>query len=97
LPERLDEIRNSIDHYLIKRFDYEIDSYSQPTTKEFFDIFDILKGAEPKSAGEGAAMTYLAEGMYYVAQARRELTVVGSRVVNSASWLVLLTLSALIN
>jgi hypothetical protein len=96
LPEKLDEVTEKIDTYLIKRFDYEVDTYTEPTTKEFFAIFDVLKDAEGKSAGESAAMTYLGEGMYYVPQARRELTIVGDRVVDSASWIVLNILSLVI-
>lgn len=56
LPHRLEETRESIDQYLIKRFDYEVDSYTEPTTKEFFHIFDVLKGAEGKSSGEAAGI-----------------------------------------
>ena len=96
LPDQLDTMRESINQYLIKRFDYEIDSYTEPTTHEFFHIFDVLKGADPKSAGEGAALNYLGEGMYYVAQARRELTIAGARVVNKASWFVLIILALVI-
>lgn len=96
MPEKIDETAERIDTYIIKRFDYEVDTYTEPTTKEFFAIFDVLKGVDGKPAGESAAMTYLAEGMYYVPQARRELTVVGARVVDSASWIVLNILSLVI-
>jgi len=96
LPERLEDTRENIDQYLIKRFDYEVDTYTEPTTKEFFGIFDVLKKAEGKSAGESAGINYIAEAMYYISQSRQELTVVGSRVVNGASWFVLVVLSVVI-
>lgn len=97
LPERLDKTREAIDRYLIKRFDYEVENYTEPTTVEFFSIFDVLKGAKTKSEeGEGAAINYIAEALYYVAQARRELTIVGAKVVNGASWLVLNVLSSVV-
>ncbi len=96
LPQDADRTKNDIDQYLLKRFDYEVDSYTEPTTHEFFKIFEVLDGAEGKSQGQSAAINYIAEGMYYVAQARRELTVVGARVVDGASWLVLDILSLVI-
>jgi len=96
LPERLNQTIESIDKYLIKRFDYEINNYALPTTNEFFAIFDVLKGAKAKSDGEGAAINYVAEAMYYVAQARREMTIVGARLLTASSWFVLIILSLVI-
>ena len=96
LPHKIDATKEAIDKYLIKRFDYEVDNYTEPTTDEFYSIFDVLKGADTKSEGEGAAINYIAETMLYTGQARRGLTIVGAKVVNSASWLVLITLSILI-
>ena len=96
LPKKLGQTREAIDKYLIKRFDYEIDAYAEPTTQEFFEIFDVLKGAAGKSGGEAAAIGYVAEGVYYLPQARRELTVVGAKVVDSASWVLLDILSLVI-
>jgi len=96
LPERLPETVESIDKYLIKRFDYEINNYALPTTNEFFGIFDVLKGAKAKSDGEGAAINYIAEAMYYVAQARREMTIVGAKLLTRSSWFVLIILSLVI-
>jgi len=96
LPERLDSTRDAIDDYLIKRFDYEVHNYDEPTTAEFFAIFNVLKGANPKSAGETAALQYIAEGEYYVSQARRETTIVGARIVTPVSWFVLSVLSLVI-
>ncbi len=96
LPNKLDTIRESIDRYLIKRFDYEVSDYTEPTTEEFFAIFDVLKGADPKSAGEVSAMNYIAEAHYYIAQARREITIVGAKIVSGTSWVVLNLLSFMI-
>lgn len=96
LPDRAHETEEAIDKYLIKRFDYEVNEYAKPTTDEYFAIFDVLKGANTKSDGEGAALNYAAEAMYYVAQARREMTVVGARLLTGASWLILVILSAVI-
>lgn len=96
LPQKLDEMRAAIDCYLIKRFDYEVHQYVEPTTKEFFSIFDVLKGAQTKSEGEAAALDYIAEGMYYVPQARREITIVGAKIVTGMSWILLNVLSLLI-
>lgn len=96
LPERTESTKKAIDRYLIKRFGYEINDYTEPTTKEFFAIFDVLKGAKTKSAGEGAALNYIAEALYYGAQARREVTIVGAKIVSTASWLVLIILSGII-
>ncbi|SRR5258708_1232637 len=96
LPEKLEEVRESIDKYLIKRFDYEVDSYVEPTTKEFFLIFDVLKGVNGKSGGESSSIGYIAEAMYYIPQARRELSIVGAKVVDSASWVLLDVLSLVI-
>ena len=96
LPKKLDEVRESIDHYLLKRFDYEIDDYTEPTTQEFFAIFEVLKGANPTSEGESAALAYVAEAQYYIAQARREISIVGARIVTSASWAILNVLSGII-
>ena len=67
LPERIKQVREAIDRYIIKRFDYEISDYTEPTTEEFYAIFDCLKGAKGKSDGEAAAINYVAESMYYVA------------------------------
>lgn len=96
LSERLDSTVNAIDKYLIKRFDYEINNYALPTTNEFFAIFDVLKGAKAKSDGEGAAINYIAEAMYYVTQARREMTIVGAKLLTGSSWFVLIILSSVI-
>jgi hypothetical protein len=96
LPHRVNSTRETIDNYLIKRFDFEVDNYTEPTTNEFYAIFDVLKGAETKSEGEGAAINYIAETMLYTGQARRGLTIVGAKVVNGASWLLLTTLSGII-
>ncbi|MBX4190832.1 hypothetical protein KW794_01970 [Candidatus Saccharibacteria bacterium] len=96
LPAKLDETREAIDKYIIKRFDYEISDYIEPTTKEFFDIFDVLKGAKGKSDGEAAAINYVAEAMYYVAQSRREASIVGARIVNFVSSILLYVLSVII-
>ncbi len=96
LPDRAEATREAIDHYLIKRFDYEVDEYVEPTNKEYFAIFDVLKGAKTKSNGDEAAMTYVAEAMYYVSQARREITIVGAEIVSGSSWLVLNVLSLII-
>lgn len=96
LPERLNQTIESIDKYLIKRFDYEINAYALPTTNEFFAIFDVLKGAKAKSDGEGAAINYIAEAMYYVAQARREMTIVGAKLLSASSWFILIILSLVI-
>lgn len=96
LPERLNQTVENIDRYLIKRFDYEINNYALPTTNEFFAIFDVLKGAKAKSDGEGAAINYIAEAMYYVAQARREMTIVGAKLLTASSWFVLVILSLVI-
>jgi hypothetical protein len=96
LPGKLDKTREAINDYVVKRFEYEIHNYTEPTTEEFFAIFDALKGAESKSEGEGAAIDYIAEAMYYVPQARRELTIVGAKIVNRISWIILITLSAVI-
>ena len=96
LPEKKHETEEAIDKYLIKRFDYEISEYTGPTTNEYFAIFDVLKGANTKSEGQGAALNYVAEAMYYVAQARRELTIVGAKLLTKASWLILITLSLII-
>jgi hypothetical protein len=96
LPERLEKTQEAIDKYLLKRFDYEIHDYTEPTTDEFFAIFDVLKGAGSKSEGENSAIEYIAEAMYYVPQARRELTIVGAKIVNKVSWIVLTALSIVI-
>lgn len=96
LPQKANQVKEAIDRYLIKRFDYEIDEYVEPTTKEYFEIFDILKDAKTKSEGEGAALNYVAEAMYYVAQARREISIVSAKIVSSESWLVLNVLSLII-
>lgn len=96
LPERVKQTEDAIDKYLIKRFDYEVNAYALPTTNEFFAIFDVLKGAETKSEGEGAAVNYIAEAMYYVAQARREMTIVGAKLLTHASWFILFILSSVI-
>lgn len=96
LPEKADETAEAIDKYLIKRFDYEVNEYAKPTTNEYFAIFDVLKQADTKSEGQGAALNYAAEAMYYVAQARREMTIVGARLLTGASWLILLVLSSVI-
>lgn len=96
LPHREDEVKEAIDRYIIKRFDYEINDYPEPTTAEFFAVFDCLKGASGKSDGESAAINYIAEAMYYVAQARREITIVGARIVNGISSSLLYILSSII-
>ncbi len=96
VPNKKDQVEKAIDKYLIKRFDYEINEYTEPTTDEYFAIFDVLKGAETESGGQGAALNYVAEAMYYVAQARREITIVGARILTTASWMILSILSLII-
>lgn len=96
LPDKVAETEEAIDKYLIKRFDYEVNEYAKPTTDEYFAIFNVLKDANTKSEGQGAALNYAAEAMYYVAQARREMTIVGAKLLTPASWLILLTLSLVI-
>ena len=96
LPDKVKETEEAIDKYLIKRFDYEVNTYTLPTTKEFFGIFDVLKGAETKSEGQGAALNYVAEAMYSLAQARREMTIVGAKLLTASSWFILLILSSVI-
>lgn len=96
LPEKSKETKVKIDTYLVKRFQYEIGGYVEPTTNEFYSIFDVLKGAKAKSDGEGAAINYVAEAMYYIAQARREITVAGAKIMTSASWLLMLILTTII-
>jgi len=96
LPERRKITEDAIDTYLIKRFDYEISDYTGPTTNEYFAIFNVLKGANTKSDGEGAAINYIAEAMYYIAQARREITIVGAKILTRPSWFVLVLLSLII-
>lgn len=93
IPQKLDVTRNAIDKYLIKRFDYEIDNYTEPTRDDFFNIFNVLKGFNAKSDGERATIDYIAAAQYYVTQARREITIVGAKIVNRASWTVLNVLS----
>ena len=96
LPEKSKETKSKIDTYLVKRFQYEINDYVEPTTNEFYSIFDVLKGAKANSDGEGAAINYVAEAMYYIAQARREITVAGAKIMTSASWLLMLILTTII-
>jgi|GEM_PF-1711279 len=96
LPERLEQTTEAMDRYLIKRFDYEIHEYALPTTNEFFAIFDVLKGANGKSEGESAAINYIAEAMYYLAQARREMTLAGAKLLTTSTWFVLIVLSLVI-
>lgn len=96
LPQKIDETREAIDKYIIKRFDYEISDYIEPTTKEFFAIFNNLKGAKGKSDGEAAAINYIAEAMYYVAQARRETSIVSAKIVYGVSSALLYVLSIII-
>jgi len=96
LPDKKKQVREAIDGYVIKRFDYEIADYTEPTTKEFYGIFDCLKGAKGKSDGESAAINYIAEAMYYVAQARRETSIVGAKIVNGVSSTLLYILSGII-
>lgn len=96
LNSKLSEVREAIDKYVIKRFDYEINTYTEPTTKEFFAIFDCLKDARAKSDGEAAALNYVAEAMYYIPQARRETTIVGAKIVNGVSAALLYILSGII-
>jgi hypothetical protein len=73
-----------------------VNEYAKPTTDEYFAIFNVLKDANPKSEGQGAALNYVAEAMYYVAQARREMTIVGARLLTGASWFILMILSLVI-
>jgi len=96
LPDKLEKTEDAIDKYLIKRFDYEISDYTEPTTNEYFAIFDVLKGSDTKSEGQGAALNYVAGAMYYIAQARREITIVGAKILTTASWLILSILSLII-
>lgn len=96
LPDKVHFVEAAIDKYLIKRFDYEVDQYAKPTTDEYFAIFDILKGSDTKSEGQGAALNYVAEAMYYIAQARREMTIAGAKLLTGASWLMLIILSLVI-
>ena len=96
LPEKTNQVREAIDRYVIKRFDYEIADYTEPTTEEFYAIFDCLKNAKGKSDGESAAINYIAEAMYYVAQARREISIVGVKIVNGVSSTLLYILSGII-
>jgi hypothetical protein len=96
LPSRLHQVREAIDRYVVKRFDYEVHDYTEPTTDEYFAIFDCLKDADGKSDGEGAAINYVAEAMYYIAQSRREVTIVGARIVDGVSSALLYMLSAII-
>jgi len=96
LEDKLKSTAEAIDAYLIKRFQFEVNDYTEPTTKDFFAIFNCLKGAKAKSDGDGAAIDYVAGAMYYVAQARREITVVGAKIMNSASWALMILLSFII-
>ena len=41
-------------------------------------------------------MTYIGEAMYYIAQARREITIVGAKIVNNISSMLLYILSGII-
>jgi hypothetical protein len=96
LPDKEEETKVLIDKYLVKRFQYELGDYTEKTTKEFYAIFDILKGANGKSDGENAAINYVAEALYYVAQSRREVSIVSAKIVDRASWLILFVLSVVI-
>jgi hypothetical protein len=95
LPERVTSFKTAVDNYLIKRFDYEVENYTEPTEAEFFNIFAVIHGANTDNQGDAAAMNYIGEAFYYLPQARREITVVGERVVSKMSWLVLIVLSSI--
>lgn len=96
LLDRVDETRKLIDKYLVKRFQYEIDEYTDRTREEFYSIFKVLKNANGKSDGENSAINYIAEALYYVAQSRREVSIVSAKVVDRASWILLIILSVVI-
>jgi hypothetical protein len=46
LPERSAQVQAAIDRYLIKRFDYEIHAYTEPTTKS--TLRSLISLREPK-------------------------------------------------
>jgi len=95
-PEKAEHVRWLIDQYLIKRFDYEISDYTEFTNKEYFAIFDILGELNPHETGKQAALGYISGAQFYIAQSRREISIVGARIVSQASWIVLYTLSFVI-
>ena len=95
-PDKKESTKEKIDLYIVKRFQYEVDNYVEPTTKEFYEIFNEFKGITPKSEGELALLNSVSQSMYYIAQVRREITIAGAKIMNLASWLLLTILSVII-
>ena len=95
-PERVDAVKTAIDQYIIKRFDYEINNYTEPTTKNFFAIFAVFKDIKLNSDGDSTALTVIGNAFYYIPQSRREVTIVGAPIITKTSKALLYILSLII-
>ena len=89
------EVGDRIENYLKKAIDVPLSKHLS-TNKEFFDIFTPLRTVKVEGNEKNSALDYINAGLYYIPQARSQISVVAPRVVGIPEWVMLITLGLIL-
>lgn len=96
--EMAQKVADAIDHYIIARFDWELENYVENTEKEFSNIFDALesKQVEAKDTRETQALYFAFNSELLITQIRKEIAIVTKSTLTRFYWLLLYLLGAIV-
>jgi len=88
------KIGDTIEKYIIARFDWELENYIDNTGKEFYKIFDVLKekNSAPEDIKEEDALYFVFNSLATLPGIRNEIAIVGKSTLNTVYWGLLNTL-----
>jgi len=89
------EVGDKMEIYLKKAIDVPLSKHLS-TNKEFFDIFMPLRTVKVDGNEKNSALDYINAGLYYIPQARSQISVVAPRVVGLPEWVMLITLGLIL-
>lgn len=92
-----EQVKEAIDNYVIRSFDWELKDYVENTNKEFEMIYDVLnkKNSFPDNEKENLALDFLMSDLGSLPSIRNEISMVAKSTLNSLYWILLITLAFL--
>ncbi|MBT3940707.1 DUF4239 domain-containing protein [Candidatus Woesearchaeota archaeon] len=89
-------VREIIDKYLVKAFDYDLWAYQEHVNREFFSLFDSLKNISVTDDKQKQALGKIFNILDNLGNVRKEIFTLGSDRLKKHEWMSLIVLSGLL-
>ncbi len=95
-PQKLPEVAQAIDDYMIASLDYELLDYTDKTKKEFNRVLEVANSAEPQGEKGLALFSELHSRMDDLLTNDQEIALTSKRIVTPRHWFIIILLAILL-